>query len=499
MDLAFKLDRQSKTPLYLQIANQIIGQIKAGSLKEEAALPAERKLAAILGINRSTVINAYNQLEGLGYVYSHVGRGTLVAPLDSREKKDSFGWQELLSGQGETVINAYNSTMAELLVRRDLINMDSGVAAPELYPSERFAELLTEIMLTEGQGVLEYNCAQGLKSFRESLADLMRLRSIHASTDNITILNGSQEGIDLVGRILLEPGDCVIVEQPTFLGAIDIFRAYGVRLIGVLVDDEGMLVSRLESILSRVKPKLIYTIPSYQNPTGTCMSLERRQRLLKLAGKYHVPILEDDAYGYLSYGSSTVPTLKSMDNTGIVIYLSTMSKILCPGLRLGWMVTPVGLTQYVVAGKQLTNLHSNNVTQRLVDLFYRKGYLQDQVLKSRDCYRNKLNLMLKALKQYAPEGMSWCEPEGGFYIWVSLPENLSAIQVLQEAINNNVAIVAGPVFFHCNEGHNHIRLNFSYIKPEQIDEGIRILCRVIKTSMKPGAKLSLAAEIKPIV
>ncbi|MHB9096043.1 MAG: aminotransferase-like domain-containing protein, partial [Eubacteriales bacterium] len=311
MEINIKLDRQNMTPLYLQIAKQIIEHINLGTLREGGSLPPERKFAAILGVNRSTVINAYRDLEARGFVSSHVGKGTLVNARQPRHDIDYFGWQELLSGQGESLLNAYNYTMAELLSPRDLIAMDTGVAAPELYPKDEFAKLCKEILLSEADVVLQYNCAQGLKSLRESLVSLMEVRSIQTDPDDIIVLNGSQEGLDLISRILLEPGDCVIVEQPTFLGAIDIFRAYGVKFIGIPVDNEGMIVSRLENVLNRVRPKLIYTIPTFQNPATVCMSLERRRQLMELANRYHVPVLEDDAYGLLYYGDPPPPSLKS--------------------------------------------------------------------------------------------------------------------------------------------------------------------------------------------
>ncbi len=498
MEIKIKLDRQSKTPLYRQIASQIIDNITVGTLKEGVCLPAERKLAAILGVNRSTVINAYHDLEKQGYVTPHVGKGTVVTSVQFREQADSFGWQELLSGHGESLMNAYNFTMSELLRQRDLIAMDSGIAAPELYPKKKFAEICQKILFSEADVILQYDSAHGIRSFRETLTSIMQNRSVEVSPDNIIVLNGSQEGLDLISRILLEPGDCVIMEEPTFLGAIDIFRAYGVRIIGVPVDSDGMVVSRLENIICRVRPKFIYTIPTFQNPTGVCMSMERRQRLLEIAGKHHIPIIEDDAYGLLNYGESETPALKSLDKHGNVVYVSSMSKMLCPGLRLGWMATPPSLTPFVAAGKQLTNLHTNNVLQRMVDLFYREGHLQDHIIRSRRYYSDKLHLMLAALEKHAPRGLQWNKPTGGFYIWATLPENLSAIQVLQEAVKNKVSFVAGPVFYHNSDGHNKIRLNFSYTKPELINEGIKTLCYIIKNSLKDPHKWS-NNEIKPMV
>lgn len=257
MELDVKLDRRSKVPLYLQISGQIIKNISSGIIRPGSRLPAERKLAGLLGVNRSTVVNAYRELEAAGYVSPHVGRGTVVAAdAAGPERVDMFRWEEVLSGQGESLINPYNSAMSDLLRQRDLISLGSGVAAPDLYPKEDLAGIAGEILLAEGEAVLQHHCSQGLKSLRESLSFLMAARGIKASPENIIVINGSMQGLDLVARLLLEPGDCVVMEEPGYLGAIDVFRAYGVKLIGLPVDPEGMVTDRLEVVLSRVRPKL---------------------------------------------------------------------------------------------------------------------------------------------------------------------------------------------------------------------------------------------------
>lgn len=501
MDVNIKLDRQSQVPLYLQISNQIIKDINLGVFRVGSRLPAERKLAVLLGVNRSTVVNAYSELEAGGYVSSHVGMGTVVAMPVNSDRVETFRWQEMLSGQGESLINPYNDAMSELLRQRDLISMDSGISAPELYPKEEFADICRDILLSEGESILQHNCSQGLKSLRESLASIMKLRDIDAHPENIIILNGSQQGLDLIARLLLEPGDCIIIEQPSFLGAIDLFRAYGVKLIGIPVDGEGMVVERLEKILNRVRPKLIYTIPTFQNPTGTCMSLSRRKHLLELANRYQVPVLEDDAYGLLYYEKPPLPPLAAMDRTGTVIYINTLSKTLCPGLRLGWMAVPPDLVKLVAAAKQLVDLHSNNLVQRMVDIYYRKGLLEKHWVRVRGKYAIRRDAMLHALEQYAPEGMSWNRPGGGFYVWASLPENISAIRLLQEAVEKKVSFVAGPAFYCSGEGRNKIRLNFTYETPESIGQGIKILCKVIRdlTVKVSGVRSTAKQEIMPLV
>lgn len=501
MDLNIKLDRQSRVPLYMQISNQIFREINSGALRPGTRLPAERKMAGLLGVNRSTVVNAYSELEAGGYVSSHVGRGTVVAVPDGPEKVETFRWQEMLSGQGESLINPYNSAMSELLCQRDLFTMDSGIAAPDLYPLKEFAGITSEILMSEGKTILQHNCSRGLKSLRESLSSLMKTRDIQASPEDIVVLSGSQQGLDLIARLLLEPGDCVVMEEPCFLGAIDIFRAYGVKLIGVPVDREGMMADRLEMILKRVRPKLIYTIPTFQNPTGVTMSLSRRKTLLELAGRYQVPVLEDDAYGLLYFDRPPAPPLASMDRSGTVIYLSTMSKLLCPGLRLGWMAVPPDLVRLVAAAKQLADLHSNNLVQRMVDIYYRRGLLEEHLARVRERYAAGRDAMIGALTQYAPQGMSWNSPGGGFYVWASLPGNLSATRLLQEAVERKVSFVAGPAFYCSGRGGNRIRLNFTYAPPDLIHQGIRILCRVIKDGMGRAGEVRSATdkEVLPLV
>jgi len=501
MELNIKLDRQGKKPLFLQIAEQIVNDINLGVIKQGTRLPAERKLAKSLSVNRSTVINAYNELTDRGYVQSHIGSGTTVTNVDiETEKEDIFVWRDLLSGQAESLINPYNSALKELLSERNLIAMDAGIADPDHYPKKALADISQELLLSEGNMLLQHGSPQGLLSLRESIVSIMKSRGIHSQVENVIVLNGSQQGLDLVSRILLEPGDSIILEEPSFLGAIDVFRTYGVRLVAIPTDGEGMVIDYLEKAIKRTKPKFIYTIPTYHNPTGLSLSSTRRKELLKIANRNHVPILEDDPYGLICFDNQPFPALKALDSTESVIYLSTFSKVIANGIRLGWMVAPPELTRIVVAAKQINDMHSGNFIQRMIDVYYRKGFFEQQILDIRGKYKLKRDTMLKALAKYAPEGMSWNTPQGGYFVWATLPDGLSAIKVLEEAVHNKVAFVAGPVFYLNDNGLRKIRLNYSYVSLEDINRGIKILCNLIESMKKKFTKNRvLEKEYLPIV
>ena len=501
MELNIKLDRQGKKPLFLQIAEQIVNDINLGVIKQGTRLPAERKLAKSLSVNRSTVINAYNELTDRGYVQSHIGSGTTVTNVNiEKEKEDIFVWRDLLSGQAESLINPYNSALKELLSERNLIAMDAGIADPDHYPKKALADISQELLLSEGNMLLQHGSPQGLLSLRESIVSIMKSRGIHSQVENVIVLNGSQQGLDLVSRILLEPGDSIILEEPSFLGAIDVFRTYGVRLVAIPTDGEGMVIDYLEKAIKRTKPKFIYTIPTYHNPTGLSLSSTRRKELLKIANRNHVPILEDDPYGLICFDNQPFPALKALDSTESVIYLSTFSKVIANGIRLGWMVAPPELTRIVVAAKQINDMHSGNFIQRMIDVYYRKGFFEQQILDIRGKYKLKRDTMLKALAKYAPEGMSWNTPQGGYFVWATLPDGLSAIKVLEEAVHNKVAFVAGPAFYLNDNGLRKIRLNYSYVSLEDINRGIKILCNLIESMKKKFTKNRvLEKEYLPIV
>jgi DNA-binding transcriptional MocR family regulator len=301
----------------------------------------------------------------------------------------------------------------------------------------------------------------------------MRRRGVAIDFQHILILSGSTQGIGLIGRFLLSPGDEVVVEVPTYLGAIQSFRALGARVIGVPLDNEGMRVDLLESILARRRPRLIYTSPTFQNPTGVVMSPERRRRLLLLAKRYQLPILEDDAYGEVYFEGKEPQPLKAMDTHENVLYLSTYSKILAPGLRVAWLAAPPALIERLSLYKQVFDLNTNALGQWIVSQILQRDMLDAHLATLRQLYRSKRDCMLSAIAAHWPAGVRINHPSGGFHLWCRLPGDMRARPLLREAANERVAFVIGEPFHVDGGGQHHIRLSFSSPETEDIEEGIR--------------------------
>jgi DNA-binding transcriptional MocR family regulator len=501
------IDRMGQSPVYLQIRNQIREMILSGVLPSGYRLPPERKLAELLGVNRSTVVGAYRELEADALIESHVGQGTRVrwtaAPEDGAEQGEvsALGWSQLFRGEPYRVQAPLTRDLMELASQDEVISMAAGMAAPELYPVDLLREIQDEVMRDEARAVLQYGPTEGYYPLRESISRLMGSRGTLVSPEEIIPLAGSQQGLDLVARVLLDPGDVVVVEEPSFFCALQVFRSTGARLVGVPVDGHGMRVDLLEAILSRRKPKLIYTLPTFQNPSGSTMTLERRRGLLELAYRYQIPILEDDPYSELRYEGSPLPSLKSLDQHGYVIYLSTFSKMLFPGLRVGWLAAPRPLIRQVALTKQLVDLHSDNLSQRIIDRYLRRGLLEGQLVRARECYRSRRDVMLDSLEGGHLPGLVWNSPDGGIYLWCRLPGGLSSTRLLAPASRRKVAFVPGEAFHLAGNGQEYLRLNFSLPEPARIREGISRLMDALRDALAETHERAsgLEREVKPIV
>src|SRR5713226_6797415 len=368
------LDRSSNIPLYRQICQGLREAILSGQLAEGTRLPTERALASELGVNRTTVMNAYNEIASEGLIEGHVGRGTLVRRNqfgyigDSFENETASWLLGLPAGEREILgpDALMLSELASMSERKEIISLAPGNPAPDLLPAEMIRTIFTDSLLSARQSALGYGPVEGLHSLRRAIAASMRKRGVAVDAQHILILSGSTQGIGLIGRFLLNPGDEVVVEVPTYLGAIQTFRALGARVLGVPIDNEGMRVDLLESILARHRPRLIYTIPTFQNPTGVVMSPDRRRRLLLLARRYQTPILEDDPYGEIFFEGKQPQPLKALDTGGQVIYLSTCSKILAPGLRVAWLAAPEPMIERLTLHKQVFDLNTNAISKRAV-------------------------------------------------------------------------------------------------------------------------------------
>lgn len=477
-----RLERANGTPLYRQISQRLREAILAGELPEGTRLPPERILAQELGVNRTTIMHAYNDLSGTGLTEGHVGRGTVVKQGyfragDDYNDQSTPSWLLGLSTNGDTLlgpdVQALNELSSMEESKQEMISLAQGSPPADMLPAELIRLTIEHGLSEDRESALGYCPVEGLHSLRRNLALRMRRRGVSVDTQNILILSGSTQGLGLIGRFLLNAGDEVVVEVPTYLGAIQTFRALGARIIGIPTDNEGMRVDMLEAILARRQPRFIYTMPTFQNPSGSLMSSERRRRLLLLAKRYQIPIIEDDPYGELYFGEQAPSPLKAQDTNGNVLYLGTCSKILAPGLRVAWLAAPEPVIERLGLYKQTFDLNTNALGQWTISELIRCGMLDEHLAQVRPHYARKLHLMLEAIEKYWPADVRVSQPGGGMHLWCRLPSNIRARSLLREAAHEHVTFVCGELFHVDGGGHYAIRLSFASPEDKHITEGIR--------------------------
>ncbi len=387
-----------------------------------------------------------------------------------------------------------SSAIRELLKITELpgvISFGGGLPAPDVFPVEEFKAACIKVLTESGPQALQYGTTEGYTPLREMIARHSEKYLPGVTIDNILITSGSQQALDLIGKIFINRGDRILVESPTYLGALQAWNAYGAEYVSVPSDENGMMTEHLEAAL-RTGPKFIYVLPNFQNPTGATIPLERRKQLLALADRYGVPIVEDDPYGQIRYEGEHLPSVVTLDSgtrktngcyVGNVIYLSTFSKILAPGIRLAWVIAPPEVIRKLVQAKQGTDLNTSAFNQITAYEVGRGGFLDKHVITIRDCYRERRNVMLDALTEHMPAGVKWTHPHGGLFLWATLPEGMDTTALLQDAVAEKVAYVPGTSFFANGGGENTMRLNFSYSKPDLINEGIARLGKVFKKKL----------------
>jgi 2-aminoadipate transaminase len=373
----------------------------------------------------------------------------------------------------------------------DVISFAGGMPAPEIFPVEEFKEACIRVLDEHGSEALQYGTTDGYLPLREMISRHTNQYGIKVTADNIMITNGSQQALDLLGKIFINPGDRVLVESPTYLGALQAWNTYNAQYVTVPSDDDGIQIDKLEMAL-RTGPKFMYVLPNFQNPTGVTLPLERRERLVELADRYGVPIIEDDPYGQLRFEGKHIPTVEYLDDQlhgngtsyhGNVIYLSTFSKILAPGIRLAWVVATPEIIQKLVTAKQGADLHTSTFNQIVVYEVSRKGFLDEHIKRINSVYKERRDIMLEELEKNMPEGVKWTKPLGGLFLWVSLPEICNSKELLIKAVEKKVAFVPGESFYPNGGGLNTMRLNFSNAQPDMIRIGIRRLAETIKESI----------------
>jgi len=372
--------------------------------------------------------------------------------------------------------------LLKLTQRPEVISFAGGLPAAELFPAREMAEVTRRILETEGCKVLQYSTTEGDTVLRHHIAERMNVhQQTRASAERIMITSGSQQGLDLSGKIFLNEGDVVLCESPTYLGAINAFVAYGPRFVEVPTDDEGMLPDALEQALAdHADAKFIYAIPDFQNPSGRTWSLARRQALVDLAARFAVPVIEDSPYAELRFEGEPLPALMALDRSENVVFLGTFSKTFCPGLRCAWLAAPEDLFLRYVMAKQGADLHTSTLIQRQVATYLELYGLEGNVQRVIEVYRERRDLMVGILAQELPDGVRFTRPEGGLFLWVTFPPQVSARDLLVKCLEEDVAFVPGGAFFPNGGNENTARLNFSCMPPECIAEGTHRFCKVVR-------------------
>ncbi|MGN0109457.1 MAG: PLP-dependent aminotransferase family protein [Bifidobacterium sp.] len=535
------LNRHSSVPLYRQLVNALREDIVSGALAANYKLPPERELAERLGVNRATVLQAYQQLKSEGLIASHVGRGTFVCASDDRQG-GAPPWQILFSDYSNRFTYHDIAAADQAQQAPDAIDFATGSQNPADIPDDLLRSVSIRAFESADFHTTQESPIEGFPQLRELLADHMTQRGVRCDADNVMVLSGAEQGLDLCVRAFVNPGDCVLVEQSTFFPALQAFRSADARVIGVPIDEHGMRTDLLDGYCKRFHPKLIFTIPTFQNPSGATMPLRRRRELVETAMRYQCLVIEDDPYGELCYSgrpdgamdagghggidsvghvsigqvgnvrtagnvdsvrdagnasgvgnassagnASGMPSqrpreltpLKGMENAGYVIYLSTFSKTVTPGLRTGWLVADSHVIARIAALRRMIDQHTSSSSQLICMELLSSGRIGRHIGRLCEIYGNRRNLMLDALRRYAPDGMRWSTPLGGYYLWARLPDGLRAARLLDDARHAGVTFMPGDMFAVDEDDSSHIRLNFVRPDSQQIAPGIRLLCDTI--------------------
>ncbi len=375
--------------------------------------------------------------------------------------------------------------LLKLTQQPNIISFAGGMPAPESFPIEELVKIGKDVLENTGTLALQYGPTEGYQPLRDAIAKRMAKVKVGVKAENILVTSGSQQGLDFAAKIFINPGDIIVCESPTYLGAINAFKAYEPKFIEVSTDKDGMDMEELEEVLkNNENVKFIYVIPDFQNPSGKTWSIERRIKLVELANKYNIGIIEDNPYGELRFEGEVLPAVKHFDTEGRVAFLGTFSKILCPGLRLGWVVADKEFLNKFILVKQGADLQSSTISQMEVAKFLETYNIDQHIQKIIDIYKVRRDVMIKTMEEEFPEGVSFTYPEGGLFTWVVLPEYMNARELALKALEQNVAYVPGGSFFPNGGNENTFRLNYSNMNEEKIVEGIKRLGKVIKESMR---------------
>lgn len=500
--LPLQLQPESHVPLYIQIRDQLRALVFSGTLRPGDRIPASRELATQLGVHRTTVANAYAELESEGLIHGHVGRGTFItgtaaaamAPRTAGPLPATDGgvrWESLFADErGEEALSRLLPRIPD-----DAISFVAATPSAEHFPLEEVRTCAQAVLRRDGPRILQLGCSDGYEPLRGALLELFRSEGIAVREEQILITDGCQQSLDLLCKAFLRPGDTVLMENPTYPGAIAIFASARVRTVAVPVNgaatgngakarEAGLDLGALEAALVQNRVKLMLLTPDFQNPTGATMPLAARRKVLELAARHQVPVVEDHIYARLRFSGSPIPSLKALDRAGTVIQIDSFSKVAFPGLRVGWCIAPESVIERLRLVKQTTDLHTDQLAQAVLAEFTRRGGFTKHLVRMRKVYAARLAALETALRRHMPEGVTWTRPEGGMCLWVNLPPGFDASELLIHVRERGVLFAPGRYFYFQSPVPNTLRLGFAAVEERKIVRGIAILGEVLRQEMR---------------
>lgn len=479
---SLSLDKGADSPLYFQLYEKLKQMIENGLLLSDSRLPSVRSMAGLLGINQITVVSAFKELENEGLIYTKPGSGTYVADI-SLKTPDSRGDTYSISLQDELYLQDDISYInnGSIKLNEQTVNFASATPTPDLFPVDNFKIVLNEVLERDKGNAFGYQDSHGYFPLRESIFMNLKASTLKFEMENVQIISGAQQGIDLISKALLRQGDHIITESPTYTGAIALFKSRGAKILDVHIEADGPDLDILEYNLKKYKPRIMYTIPSFQNPTGNSYSTEKRLAVLDLAEAYNCYIIEDDYVSDLDFEGRAYKPLKVLDKYGRVIFIKSFSKIFMPGLRLGFMVVPSELMGNLLAAKHITDISTSGLIQRAFDLYIRKGYWDKHFKFMYEIYRERYVKTINSLDRMLPQNCSFTKPGGGLNLWLGLPYGFPVNTLVNRAASHDIVFAPGRIFYSGSSPQtlNNIRLSFAAVYTEQIEAGIERLCSLI--------------------
>jgi DNA-binding transcriptional MocR family regulator len=477
---SIQLDKSSSKHLYIQLYIQLRGLIEAGKLKEHTKLPPIRKLSKSLGVNNVTIVNAYNLLEEENLVYKKVGSGTFVSAKNLvGDREDVYLDEEVYIDEDTKFVEDRKGVEEGDRV----INFATAAPTPDLFPIAPFKRLLNKVLDRDRGYAFGYQKSQGYLPLRQSISEYIKSYNIESKIDEIQIVSGAQQGIDILAKTFLDYGDTVFVERPTYPGAISVFKSRRANIVDIPIGEDGIDIKALEVELAKEKPKFLYLMPNYQNPTGYSYSKEKKERILELAKEHDLLIIEDDCLSDLNYGKNNNSSLKSLDTESRVIYIKSFSKIFMPGLRLAFLIIPERYFNDILLSKYMSDIFTDGLVQRVLDLYFREEIWEEQISKLKQTYQQRYEAMVKSLQKYLPQRVKFITPAGGLNLWLELPESISGKKLHQKALKKGINIAPGEVFYYSQKQENRVRLSIAAVTIEEIELGIKKLAKLIQTEL----------------